>query len=126
MCFRNTVLGLCDCQCIRCFIHINCSVPFWICTEGETSKLPQLKHLQEHITPHYAPEWKALGIQLGMPIGEIRIIEADNQGSVKNCCNEMLSKWIEIDCDASWEKLLTALKSLAVTYSDQSNTVRCE
>ena len=89
------------------------------------SKHPQLKDLQEHITPHYATEWKALGIQLGIPIGELRIIEADNQ-SVKNRCNEMLSKWLETDCAASWEKLLPALKSPAVTYFDQPITVRCE
>ena len=93
--------------------------------KGGASVRPQLKDLQEHITPHYAPEWKALGIQLGMPYADIRIIEADNQ-SVKNRCNEMLSKWSETDDTASWEKLLTALKSPAVTYSAQSITVRCK
>ena len=95
---------------------------------GGTSECPQLKHLCEHITPQYAPEWKELATQLGMPNGEIRIIEADNPRDVKKCCNEMLNKWLEIDHSATWKKVLTAIESPAVTYSAQfiPVTVRCE
>ena len=63
---------------------------------------------------------------LDIPSGELRIIEADNQRSVKKCFIEVLYKWLDIDDAATWGKLLTAIKLAAVKCSDQSTTVRCE
>lgn len=90
------------------------------------STCPQLKDVDEHVTPLCAPDWKEMGTKLNIPYGELRIIEADNPRSVKECFIKMLNKWLDIDCTASWEKLLTAIKSLAVACSNQSMTVRCE
>ena len=77
--------------------------------------VPKLKDLYQHVTPHYAADWKEIGIELGLPIGELRAIEAGYPTNVKWCCNQMLEKWLEMDSAASWGKLFTAIESPAVS-----------
>ena len=84
---------------------------------------PQLKDVDEHVTPLCAPEWKEIGTKLNIPFGELRIIEVDNPRYVKKRFIEMVNKWLDIDDTASLEKLVTAI---AVTCRNQSMTVRCE
>lgn len=67
-----------------------------------------------------------MGKQLNLPNGELEIIEYDHSGSVRECCNKMLTKWLDIDVTASWEKLLIAINSHAVTCSGQTSTDKCE
>ena len=78
---------------------------------------PLLKDLYQHITPQYAADWKVIGILLGLPSGELEAIEAGYPKNVKWCCNEMLKKWLELDTTASWSKVLTVIKSPAVSYT---------
>ena len=82
--------------------------------------VPSLKHLYEHITPHFAAHWKAIGIMLDLPVSELNAIAMGNPTNVKWCCNAMLEKWIEIDATASWEKILAAINSSAVTAKCES------
>ena len=79
-----------------------------------------LKDLYHHITPKYAADWKVIGTLLGLPSGELNAIEAGYPTNVKWCCNQMLEKWLEMDTTASWEKMLTAIESPAVTSWTQS------
>ena len=60
-----------------------------------------LKDLYEHITPHYAADWKIIGTLLGLPSRELKAIEAGSPTNVKWYCNQMLKKWIEMDNCAS-------------------------
>lgn len=87
---------------------------------------PQLRHLYEKITPLYAPQWKVLGELLHVPNGELRIIEADHPNNVKGSCNKMLDIWLNTDPNASWEAILTAIKSPAIMYSDSASASKCE
>ena len=52
---------------------------------------------------------------LGLPTGELKAIAMGNPTNVKWCCNSMLEKWLDIDTTASWEKILAAVNSRAVT-----------
>ena len=79
---------------------------------------PLLKDLYEYITPLHAAMWKVMGTLLGLPIGELNIIEAGYPTNVKWCCNRMLEKWLEVDSTASWEKLFTAIESPAMSYDE--------
>ena len=123
---------------MRCFIHnyvlLCISNHVYVCIDldfismifsGGKYERPQLKDLVEHVILLCAPEWQIIGILLDIPFGELRIIEADNKG-VKKCVMEVLNKWLDSDHAASWEKILTAIKSPVVTCSDQSLTDRCE
>ena len=77
---------------------------------------PALRDIQQHITPQYTADWREIGIQLGVADAKLRAIREDNPHSVKNCCNSMFSEWLRVDTTASWEKLLAAIKSPAVSH----------
>ena len=52
---------------------------------------------------------------LGIPRGKLQAIEADDPTNVKQCCIEMLAMWLEMDANATWEKLTTVINSPAVS-----------
>ena len=76
---------------------------------------PLLKDLYQHCTPQYAADWKVIGTLLGLTSATLNIIEHDNHYKARQCCNAMLSKWLEVDTTASWRKLFTVLESTAVS-----------
>ena len=75
---------------------------------------PSLKEAIQYVAPH-AADWKVIGIQLDIPTGELKCIEAGYPTNVKWCCNQMMEKWLEIDPDASWNKLIKVIESLLVS-----------
>ena len=79
---------------------------------------PTLKDLYQHITPHYAADWKVIGTLLGLPSGELKAIEAGYPTNVKWCCNQMLEKWLEMNPTVSWGKLFTVIESPAVSRGE--------
>ena len=78
---------------------------------------PLQKDLYQHITPQYAADWKVIGALLGLTSATLNIIEHDNHYKARQCCNAMLSKWLEVDTTASWMKLFTVIESAAVSCS---------
>ena len=78
---------------------------------------PLLKDLHNHITPHYAAKWRDIGVQLRLPKGALDIIEHDNHHKAIFCCNSMLEKWLEVDHDVTWSKLLDVIQSPAVSHA---------
>ena len=77
-------------------------------------KIPELKELQNLITPYYAHCWKEIGIGLNLPYGTLEIIEA-NYSKVEQRCTNMLARWLQKDVNATWEKLIEVIDSPAVT-----------
>ena len=98
------------------FIVAHCISAHFTCTATST---PLLKDLHNHITPHYAARWRVIGTLLGLPKGRLDIIEHDNYHKAEPCCDAVLGEWLEVDPSASWEKLLEAIESPAVS-SDQA------
>jgi len=78
---------------------------------------PSLRDLQQCFTPQYALHWRVIGTHLRLPTAELDITEHDNHYKAKECCNAMLSKWLEVDTSASWEQLFTVIESPAVSCS---------
>ena len=58
--------------------------------------------------------WDVLGTYLGLEESEITEIERDHQSNARRRI-VMLAKWMEKDVDASWEKVIEALKSMSQT-----------
>ena len=73
-----------------------------------------MKELQNHITPSYAAQWNVISTQLGINSGILEGIQASFPADAFRCCNEMLKKWLESDCDATWDKILKAVGCLGV------------
>jgi len=76
----------------------------------ETTK-PKLKELCKYVTPQYAAYWKEIGIFLDFEPGELEIIKHNNPVDAIRSCNDMFIKWLERDCNASWEKFFDAFDS---------------
>ena len=79
---------------------------------------PKVWDLYEHITPRYALKWKVIGTLLGLPSEDLDIIEHDNFHQTRDCCIEMLKRWLRVDHTASWGKLLTVIESPAVSSGE--------
>ena len=65
-----------------------------------------------HVIPSVATEWYQLGVLLldANRENELNIIETDTKNDAKTCCRKMFSKWLNIDEQASWDKLIRALR----------------
>ena len=78
------------------------------------SDRPSIKelHILEVINTA-APKWYELGLELLNEdiFGEF---EVANRGDVKKCCSEMFQYWLKMDLNASWKKLIAALKQPSV------------
>jgi len=78
-----------------------------------------LKNLYEQITPHYADDWKVIGVLLDLPPKELNAIAAKNPDNVKRCCNFMLEKWLETDtATKTWRQLIAVIDSPALSDSN--------
>ena len=49
-------------------------------------------------------------------LGNLKTIKADHPGDTSGCCKDLWKKWLELDPDATWEKLFTAIDS-SVPYT---------
>ena len=59
-------------------------------------------------------EWFSLGLKLGLSEYELQTIDYDNPKSSKACKRMMFSKWLEVDINASYKKLIFALEEISL------------
>jgi len=104
-------LSCCYIVLLYCITIINAVHIFAVLT---ACSAPQMKDLQNQITPHYAAHWRVIGTQLGLPKGRLDIIEHDNYHKAELCCNAVLEEWLEVDPSASWQKLFKVIESPAM------------
>ena len=73
---------------------------------------PTLKELHRYVRPEVASQWYDLGVELlnHDQAKRLEVIKCDNPGLSETCCTEMFKYWLQVDVDASWNKLLKALK----------------
>ena len=83
---------------------------------------PELKDLNNLVTPEYGVHWKVIGTQLGIEKGILDSIEASYPTNVLWCCNKFLETWHETDTDASWKKIIEAINCPAVAALRTVNT----
>jgi len=50
-------------------------------------------------------------VYLDIEVGHLKTIKADHPGDTSSCCKDLWKKWLELDSDATWEKLFTAIDS---------------
>ena len=63
-----------------------------------------------------ADKWNDLGVQLLRSDQENRlnIIAVDHPHDAVSCCKRVLEKWLDTTTDATWNQLITALRSPSV------------
>ena len=69
-----------------------------------------------------AARWHDLGTQLltDDAVGVLDVIKADHPNDVCACCNKMFVKWLELQPDATWSQLITALENIGMESVKQS------
>ena len=68
-----------------------------------------MKDLNRHIAEQLAAYWEKLGLELGLKDYHIANIHKDHPNKSVVCCGKMLQKWLDIDLNASWNKLEAAI-----------------
>ena len=66
----------------------------------------------KHVCDKYADNWKRIGYYLDMPTGTLNAIERNFPSNVKWCCHQLFEEWLQIDSNASWDKVFSAIDSL--------------
>lgn len=108
-----------------CVLYVNYCNPFIHLLVDDH---PSLLHLNNHVVSYVATKWKDLGeILLHPDIVDtqcLEIIEKDNPGNVKACCNSMFKKWLDTDTNASWKKLIKALQQPSIQLHYRAEQIR--
>ena len=75
---------------------------------------PTMKFFNQYIRTRVAPHWYDFGVQiLGDEfVHKLDVIKANHPNDVEGCCKEMFNYWIQVDPDASWNKLTDALEQI--------------
>ena len=86
-------------------------IKFFLTSVENCLDTPTLKDLAHYVIPYCAAQWKILGDLLGIPSHKICLIEKNCHHIVEDCCRELLQTWLQINTEASWKILLSALNS---------------
>ena len=80
-----------------------------VCTYIGSNK-PTIKLLIKY--KEFAPRWYSLGLQLleQKYIDDLDIIQANYPADTERCCTEMFKHWLNVDTEASWDKLMNTLE----------------
>ena len=76
----------------------------------------QIKNVLKPDTSGLAARWHDLGTQLltDDTVGVLDVIKADHPNDVSACCNKMFVKWLELQPNATWSQLITALSIIGM------------
>ena len=85
---------------------------------------PTMNEICRHIRDEAACRWKDLGIELVIPTHQLDIILMNNPHNMQECCTQMFSYWLQTDTEASWSKLLNALRNTA--QNSLANKIKTE
>ena len=73
-----------------------------------------IRLLNIHVRDKVAPKWFDLGVQLlsSEQSEKLDTIRQDFPTDTNMCCTEMFKYWLDVDSEASWIKLIAALKQI--------------
>jgi len=72
-----------------------------------------LLNLNNYVRPEAASQWRDLGMQF-LNESKLDIIEKNLPGDVESCCTEVFKIWLKEDTEASWAKIVNALRAPSV------------
>ena len=82
--------------------------------DSDTGSHPELSELCNYLIEHHqTAKWKLIGSLLGLPYGQLEIIEHDCRGKAEDCSTEMLAHWLSIDSNASWKRFRVVINKSA-------------
>ena len=83
------------------------------CPRTSTLEMSFTTVLRE-LSPKVSADWKHVGLFLGLGLGRLNIIKADNPSDCQKCFSEMIKVWLEqqVDPPPSWSAMVEALDDL--------------
>ena len=76
------------------------------------TKTPEMKDLHRYIIKTYAPDWKAIGLELNLKASALNIIEKDNPLNCTACFERTLESWLKSTPHATWRILEVAITNV--------------
>ena len=73
---------------------------------------PTMKDLNSYVTEIYATKWKNIGIELGLNLEVMNIIETDHHNQCVVSFQKTLNKWLKKFPGATWRALEVALTNV--------------
>ena len=87
----------------------------YTCLIYYTDKRPDMKQLLQLMRDKaISAKWFELGAELFEKDTALTAIQADYPNDVNRCCREMFKKWLDVNPDASWSQLVTALNKIGM------------
>ena len=71
-----------------------------------------MRDINAHVTRIYAEHWKLIGQNLNLEAQRLNTIEINNHSHPRRsqeCFRQMITTWLQIDLNATWEKLQNAI-----------------
>ena len=107
-------------KCRSCIFTIsNLSTLLWLlCVNNIAtgSDCPTLDDIHKLVTPLCAAQWKFIGKRLNFTPTSLKAMHDDHHGDYNKCCDALLSKWLDTDPQATWEKWIFAIGNLLSSF----------
>ena len=71
------------------------------------NKRAGLKDIENYVVIKCATNWKQLRKNLDIDDDWLNIFETDNPHNCVNCCSKILSEWLDLNPNTSWEFNIT-------------------
>ena len=72
-----------------------------------------MRDLNRYVTKRkYATDWKDIGIELGLELDVLDVIEKDNPQQSVSCLQKTLDKWLKLTPNATWRTLEITLTNV--------------
>ena len=71
-----------------------------------------MRDLNRYVTRKFAAEWKKVGIELGLKLDVLKIIEKNYPQQTEDCFQEVIDRWLRSTPDVTWRTLEVALTNV--------------
>ena len=71
-----------------------------------------MRDLNRYVIKKYADQWKDVGLELGLDLEVLKIIEKDHPHQSVTCLQEVLDKWLKLTTNTTWKSLEVTLTNV--------------
>ena len=72
---------------------------------------PSIRDINRYTTI-YSRNWRCIGIELGLELDVLNIIETNHSNNCKACYQAMIEKWLKLNGTTTWKVLEVALTNV--------------
>lgn len=93
----------------NCLYTVNC----YLCLCWTENTIPTMVDINRYVARKHGYDWKEIGIELGLKLDDLNIIEKNHSLKSELCFKVMITSWIESTADnVTWKTLEVALTNV--------------